>query len=85
MDWMKGCVGWGARVCIWKIFFFFEKGMLVILNQEFGKSSDTKHMISVGTHSNQIWEEIANLAHWAKACATALPCRPTWAKEILWK
>ena len=67
----------------WKFFFFWEVNTCWYIDQEKEKSSKTKDKISVGTHSNQIWEEKYCLARWAKACATALPCRSTWAKEIL--
>ena len=64
---------------------FWEVTTRCINNQELGKSFKTKDIISVGTHSNQIWEKRDDLTCWAKACATELPCRPTWVKEILWK
>ena len=66
-------------------FFFLRNETYWYIDQEKGKSPNTKDIKSDGTHSDQIWEVKEFLARWAKACATALSCLPTWVKEILKK
>ena len=67
-------------------FFFFEKENHAIgLNSEDWRSCKKKDTMSCGTCSTQTDKGKECLALWAKACATALPCRTTWEKEKLWK
>ena len=74
----------------WIFFFFFffwveKMTTCCIKSQEIGRSCKTKDIMSVATHSNQTWEKREDLARWAKACVTALLCRPTRVKDILLK
>ena len=48
---------WKLHIFVRYTFFFGEVDTCWYINQEKGKSSKTKDIISVGTHSNQIWEE----------------------------